>query len=192
MKKKVFIIHRWHGNPKLDWYQWIKKELEKRNFEVIVPEMPNTDSPIIKDWVDHLKKLIINLNEKDFFIAHSIGCQTVMRFLSIHSEKEKLGGIIFVAPWLKLKNLPKEEIEIAKPWLENPIDFKKIKSFTNKITCIFSDNDNYVPIENITLFRKNLNAEIITEKDKGHFSEDDGIKKVPEVLEKFLKISNGN
>ena len=44
-----------------------------------------------------------------------------------------------------------EEKEIAKPWLETPIDFAKVKQHTKKFFAVFSDNDDVVPQENKNL-----------------------------------------
>ena len=126
--KRAFIIHRWDGTPTSDWYTWLKKELEKKGFKVEVPEMPNTSEPKIGAWVKHLKKIVGKLDNETYFIAHSIGCQTVMRFLEKEDYKGKIGKIIFVAGWFNLDNLEGEEVkEIADPWINTPIDFIKIK-----------------------------------------------------------------
>ena len=37
--KRVFIIHGWGGNPETEWIPWTKKQLEKKGFQVEVPEM---------------------------------------------------------------------------------------------------------------------------------------------------------
>jgi predicted alpha/beta hydrolase family esterase len=70
-----------------------------------------------------------------------------------------------------------------------PIDFEKVRARAKKIVCIFSDNDPYVPAENWEMFSENLGAEIITEKSKGHFTDDDGIKELPAAFDAVLKIA---
>ena len=99
--KRMFIVHRWDGTPKSDWYPWLKKELEKKGFKVEVPEMPNTSEPKINDWVAHLKKVVGKLDSKTYFIGHSIGCQAIMRFLEKEDYNGKVGNIVFVAGWFK-------------------------------------------------------------------------------------------
>src|SRR3989344_3577618 len=85
--KRVFIVHGWDFNPEVNWYPWLKKELEKKGFKVIVPEMPNTSEPKINAWVSYLKKVVGKLDEETYFIGHSIGCQTIMRFLEKENNK---------------------------------------------------------------------------------------------------------
>jgi len=182
---KIYIIHRWDGTPKSDWYPWLKKELEKRGFEVIIPKMPNTSEPKIEEWISHLDKTIKNLDEEIYFIGHSIGCQAIMRYLERLSTNIKVRKVIFVAGWFNLENLEDEETEeIAKSWIESPINFNRIRTKIKSLIVFLSDNDPFVNIkENKEIFEKNLNAKIIIEKKKGHFTKNDGIIKIPEVLE---------
>ena len=44
MKKRVFIIHGWEGYPEECWFPWLKTEIEKTGFEVVVPNMPDADN----------------------------------------------------------------------------------------------------------------------------------------------------
>lgn len=38
MVKRVVIAHGWDGHPNEIWFPWLKAELEKREFEVIIPQ----------------------------------------------------------------------------------------------------------------------------------------------------------
>ena len=192
MTKRVFIIHRWDGKPTSDWYPWLKKELEAKGLEVIVPEMPNAEEPKIEDWVNHLKSIVGIADENTYFVGHSIGCQTIMRYLETLDEIVKVGGALFVAGWFCMKNLESEEVtEIAKPWLETPIDLKKVKNSLNYLTVILSKNDPYNCVkENKEKFEKELNADrVIVLKNEGHFTEDDGITELPSALNSVLELA---
>lgn len=192
MAKRVFIIHRWDGKPTSDWYPWLRKELEIRGLEVIVPEMPNTEEPKIEDWVNHLKGIVGVADKNTYFIGHSIGCQTIMRYLEILDKNIKVGGALFVAGWFYLKNLESKEVEeIAKPWLKTPIDLNKVKNSLNYLTIILSENDPYnYKEENRNKFEKELGADkTIVLKNKGHFTEDEGITELPSALNSVLELA---
>ncbi|MFH1956824.1 MAG: alpha/beta fold hydrolase [Patescibacteria group bacterium] len=186
MKKRVFIIHGWEGNSKNHWFPWLKKELEKADFEVIVPDMPNTDEPKIEEWVPFLADLVGEPDENTYFVGHSIGCQAISRYLEI-LENKKVGGAIFAAGWFHLINLegPEEE-KIVESWIKTKIDLRKVKDAANIFIAIFSDNDEWVPLSDKDIFEKELGAEIIVEHNKNHF---DGIKELPIVLESILRMS---
>ncbi|KKR02536.1 MAG: hypothetical protein UT29_C0001G0016 [Candidatus Yanofskybacteria bacterium GW2011_GWA1_39_13] len=188
--KRVFIIHGWEGFPEEGWFPWLKKDLESKGFEVVVPQMPDPIEPKIEQWVSFLSRLVGDVDEDTYFVCHSIGCQAVIRYLETLDNK-KLGGVIFVAGWFALTGLEtQEDQDMAKPWLETPIDFNKVKSVTNNFVAIFSDNDPYVPPNNQNVFRDKLGCKIIVENSKGHFSGPmDGMIELPIVLEELLKMA---
>jgi len=186
--RRVFIIHGWGGYPEEGWFPWLKKELEKKGFKVIIPSMPNASSPKISLWVNYLLKTIGTPDKETFFVGHSIGCQAILRYLErINTE---VGGCILVAGWFKITNLDKEEEIIAKPWLETKINFLKVKNKSKKFLAVFSDNDKYVPLENKKLFEENLNATVVVEHNKGHFGGSDNIKELPVVYEELINLSD--
>jgi predicted alpha/beta hydrolase family esterase len=186
--KRVFVIHGWDGSPQNSWFPWLKKELEVRGFSVQVPAMPHPERPTIGDWVSYLSSVVGEPDINTCFIGHSIGCQTILRY--IEKVKKPVGGVVCVAGWFRLPHLnTSEEKEIAKPWLETPIDFTTIKNQTNNIVAIFSDNDPDVDLGDKELFEKNLNAKTIVEHNKGHFSDDAGVKELPSVLNAVLEIT---
>jgi len=190
MRKKVILVHGWEGNPENCWFPWLKKNLEERNFDVVVPAMPNSEEPAIESWIGKLKEVSGEVNENTFFIGHSIGCQTIMRFLERLDNNAKVGGIIFVAPWFNLPNLETdEEKEIAKPWLETLINTNKIKQVTKNIVTIFSDDDPDVPMSDSKLFQERLKAKIVIENKKGHFSDDVGVHELPIVLNELFVMA---
>jgi hypothetical protein len=182
--KKVIIVHRWEGSAEADWYPWLKNELEKKGYKVNVLEMPNPETPVIEEWVGYLKDSIGEVDENTVLIGHSVGCQTILRFLEQANDEVKVGKVLLVAPWLNLVNLsgPEEE-EIAKPWLETPIDFQKVKDKSDKFIAWFSDNDPWVPASDAKLFESKLGANVFIEKSEGHFTEEDSVVELPELLE---------
>jgi len=189
MTKRVFVVHGWGGFPEEGWFPWLKKELEAKGFEVFVPQMPDTENPKIQKWVPKLAEIVGTADENTYFVGHSIGCQTILRYLESLPPDNKVGGAIFVAGWFTLMNMKTDkEKEIAKPWLETTIDFDKVKKHIEKIFAVFSDNDEDVPQENKKFFEERLKAKTFIEHDKGHFSGGDGIKELPIVLEKILTI----
>lgn len=187
---KIYLVHCWEGTKEDGWYPWLDKQLSNENNKVYRFNMPNTTTPIIEEWVSFLDKQVEILDDKTYFVGHSIGCQTIMRYLET-KDISKIGGILFVSPWLDLLDYAIEDEEsyiIAKPWLTKPINFEKIKKFTTNISCIFSDNDYFVSIKEKDKFKKLLNSNIIIVKNKGHISQDDNVYELKEILDKCKKM----
>ena len=187
--KKVYLVHCWSGTILDGWYPWLKTALESKGIEVVMENMPNTDEPKINDWVSKLNETVTELNEDTYFIGHSIGCQTIMRYLET-KEISKIGGLLFVAPWLDLlpEALSDGSDEIAYEWINTPIDFNKVKQFTNNITAIFSSNDYFVSLEQEKEFKDKLNAKTVIVQNQGHISQDDGINQSEDILNEMCNI----
>lgn len=190
--KRVFIIHGWDGSPEANWLPWMKAELEKRGYEVIVPAMPETNHPKIDEWVSHLAEVVGTPDQETYFIGHSIGCQAVARYLA--GVTQSTAGVLFVAGWFTLTGLETpEEVEIAKPWIEKPIDDTAFRKNAGKIVALFSDNDSNVPLENVNLFKERFGARTIVEKNAGHFTgEETGVMEFPIILSTFLELADEN
>ena len=187
--KRVIIIHGWDGSPNEPLIRWLKKKLEEKGFGIEAPVMPNTEEPVIEEWVNKLEKVVGRPDKDTILVGHSIGCQAILRYLEKMPPAARVGGVVFIAPWFTLSNLEEEESwQIADPWLKTPIKETDVIKHTSKIIAIFSDNDPYVPSENIDLFKNRFNAEVIVESQKGHFTEDDGIKELPSALRVILKL----
>lgn len=189
MNKRVYIVHAWGAKPKDHWYGWLAQMLNQENFHVTVLEMPDTDVPRIDPWVSYLDRIVGNLDRDTYFVGHSIGCQTILRYLM--KQRQKVGGAVFVAGWFFLKNLEsKEEEEIAAPWLRAHIDYEDVKKVLKKCTVFLSDNDLFDCVEeNKEVFEEKLGYSVVVEHAKGHFTGDDGVHEVPEVLGELLKFS---
>ena len=110
--------------------------------------------------------------------------QAIMRYLEKLPEGIKIAGCVFIAGFFNLPNLEtQEEKDIAKPWIEEPISFEKVKKHTNNFLAIFSKDDPEVDISDSELFRERLGAKIILKDNEEHFND---TQKIPEILE-FIK-----
>jgi predicted alpha/beta hydrolase family esterase len=195
MLKRVFIIHGWDGYPGEGWFPWLTEELEANGFEVEIPAMPEPARPTIEAWVSHLAKVVGDVDQNAYFVGHSIACQTIMRYFENLPADKRAGGAVFVAGFFLLSDLETEEEKIiAKPWIETPINFDKVKlASSGNLVAIFSQDDPVVPLdENKKIFEDELSAKIIIENGKGHFSGSDGVMELPSALESILEMARRN
>lgn len=190
INKKFIIIHGWTGTPDIDWYKWIENKLKEKGYETKLPLMLDTTNPKIDNWVNKLKE-IVEPDRNTFFVGHSIGCQAILRYLEKLPENIKVGGCIFVAGWFNLTDETWDEnfkYETAESWLKNPIDFNRIKKHCEKFIVINSDDDPYVPLSDLGVFKEKLNAKIIIVNNAGHISGEDGFTEFPLVLNEIVKM----
>jgi len=182
--KRAFLIHGWEGHPEEGWRPWLKKKLEAEGFQVAVPAMPDTDHPKIDAWLEHLTKIVAMPDEDCYFVGHSLGCITILRYLETLKENQKIGGAVLVAGFTS--DLGYEELG---SFFTKLIDWEKIKSHCSKFIAIHSNNDPYVSLHYGDFFKEKLSAEIIIEHGKKHFSGDDGIMELPSVFDAISKLS---
>lgn len=194
MQKRIFVIHGWEGYPQEGWFPWLSDELTKEDFNVKVLPMPNSKTPSIEEWVPFLTRNVGKADSNTVLVGHSIGCQTIWRYLVTLAEGEKIAGAVLVAPWIRLNAenaLQDEESEVvAKPWLETPINWEKVKKHCPKFAVILSDNDPYVYLEDGKFFKEKLGAKVIVEHNMKHFSGDDRITSLPSARDAVLSISS--
>jgi predicted alpha/beta hydrolase family esterase len=182
--KRVILIHGWEGSPEDGWKPWLKSELEKEGFFVIVPAMPDPAHPKMKAWLSHLKKSVGTPDKDCYLVGHSLGCITILRYLE--SINRPIGGAVLVAGFTS--SLGYKDLE---SFFKTPIMWEKIRQNCGRVITINSDNDPYVSIHYANFFKKELNAESIIEHDMKHFSGDDGITKLPVAKEAMMKMARG-
>ncbi len=184
MKKRVFIIHGYGATPADNWFPWLKEKLEKKGFDVAVPQMPDTDEPTLQKWLPHLQSVVGQCDENTYFVGHSLGTITILKYLESLQEEEKAGGIVLVGGF-------SESIEFEKlsTFTTDPLDYEKVKKSAGKIIAIHSTDDESVPFKFAEIMRERLDAKLIILHDAGHINRKSGYLQLPQALESILKIS---
>lgn len=173
-KISFVLVHGWEGGPDKDWFPWLNKKLIKEGFDVINMSMPNSMSPKNGEWVKHLEDHVDPSN-KIFFIAHSLGAVSVLRYLE--KINKKIRGAIFVAPYV----INEKKYKTLSSFYSRKIDWLKVNKNCNKFFTIFSDDDPFVSLKQYVFMKENTNVELTMVSDKGHFSGVDRIKELPEL-----------
>jgi uncharacterized protein len=95
--KRVIIVHGYTGDSSKNWFPWLKAELEKLGVSVTVPQMPNTNAPVLTEWLPHLQATVGAPDTETYLVGHSLGCPTILRYLESLKNGEKTGGALLVA-----------------------------------------------------------------------------------------------
>ena len=185
--KRVFLIHGWEGYPDEGWQPWLKKELQNRKFKVFVPAMPDTVNPALEKWLPHLVKIAGKVSKNDFFVGHSLGCITILRFLETLKNEEKVGGVILIAGFGHDLAYLVYKRELSS-FFKKPINWSKIKKHCPRFITIHSDNDPYVPLSHGHLFKEKLGAKLICRQNNKQLSGDYEIFQLPSALAALLEI----
>ena len=168
------MVHGWEGSPNKDWFLWLNKKLIKAGHNVLNMSMPNSFHPKKDEWVKHLEEHI-DLSKDTFFITHSLGAIAVLKYLEKIDKKIK--GAILVAPYI----INEKKYKTVSSFYSRKIDWKKVNKNCSKFFTIFSDNDSFVSLDQYFYMKDKTNVVLTVLNNRGHFSDDDNIKELPEL-----------
>ncbi len=182
--KRLFIVHGWGEGPQEPMMTWLGTVGTQLGFETNLLSMPNPAVPTIDAWTKHLEDNVYYVDQDTYFIGHSLGCQAILRYLEMNKGSQ-VGGVVLISPALQISGLEtQEDQDIARPWIERPIDYSSIRAMGGNFVTVFSDNDQTTPLElNRPVIEKSFGGKIIVEHAKGHFCKEDGVVDLPVVKE---------
>lgn len=181
--KRVFIIHGYTGYPDTNWFPWLRKELEKLNIRVYILTMPNTKNPQLSEWLPYLQQQVGMPDEDTYFVGHSLGCITILKYIESLPKNVKVGGAILVAGFTS----PIHFNELDN-FFQTPLNDEKINKSVLKIININSDNDNHVSFKQAEEIKKRFNSELVTVHNGGHLNDKAGYEEFPLLLEKLKTL----
>lgn len=177
--EKILILHAWYEKPDSQWYPWLEKELEKKGYTVFIPEIPTFNSDLPDP--DKAIKLVANLADNSTsIVGHSLGGVLGLRL----GEMLKFHKLITVAAWDYDDLYPQHKL-----FWKNKIRHELIKKNVRERIIIHSDNDTYLTSLQAENMSKRLEGKFILVKGAGHFSQKDGIHRIPQILQFFRRNS---
>lgn len=162
----AIIIHGTYGNPKGNWFPWLKLELEKRNFKVYIPEFPTPENQNLENWFKVFDKYEKYLDENSIIIGHSLGVAFILNVLE--KLNHQINAAFLVAGFIGLLNNPDFDV-LNKTFTVKEFDWKKIRKNCKQFFVYNSDDDPYVPLEKGKEITENLGTELIIVKGAKHF-----------------------
>lgn len=184
--KNSLILHGAGNDSQGNWFPWLGVELEKRGYEVWIPDLPNSDEPNLNDWLDIIfSNKDWQFDEDSVIVGHSAGAALILRILEKLPEGKQIKKAILVAGVVELGT--REDIFIYKSSLVGkPFDWEKIKASAQEFCFVASDNDPYqCGVDQSIIMQKHLNGKLIIKKGQGHFNLEKGseYKQFPFLLE---------
>lgn len=178
---KAFLFHGTGGHSKENWFPWMKTQLEERGYETVIPDFPDSDSPLPEKWYPVIDDLVDQVESDSIVIGHSLGGLIAFRFLERINTKINLA--VAVSPTLGI--MPIKYIEGDHPFLEGGFNWEKIRSGANHFIVFHSDDDPFVCMANGEKAAEELGTELSFIPNSGHFNEKAGYLEFPQLLEKM-------
>lgn len=188
MKRTAFLIHGWGEWPTSSWFPWLQRHLESRGFSVHAPRMPydRFDYADARQAVRHTQRIVGIPHEQTYFLGHSLGGTTLLRYLETLPEDATIGGAIFVSTPIFDPHL----VEL-RTFFETPFHFASVRSLLrNNARVIHGKHDPYVPMRDAHTLSSALDAPLTTIPSGYHLNDSSGITQLPEALDAFLNIAH--
>ena len=159
----------------------MRKEIEKRNFEVYTPDFPtgvgyqnyNNWSKLLKCYLD-----LGIINENTTIFAHSIAPVFICKFLI--ENKVKVKRLVFVCGFNNYLGIDEDYDAVNESMYLNNLE--DIKEYCDDIICYYSENDPYVKYEAEKEFADTITTNQIIIKNGGHLNSESGYEEFDELV----------
>jgi predicted alpha/beta hydrolase family esterase len=132
--KNAIILHGIGDTPQSYWFPFIKKELEKKQYTVWIPQLPQANNPQISIQLPFVLKNT-EFTKETCIIGHSSGAALILSVLEAISVKIKQA--ILVSGFITSEGVRPSGIIKS----ENVYNWEKIRTSVENIIFINSDND---------------------------------------------------
>jgi len=171
--KKIFIIHGFGGLPNGGWFPWLMKELAKQGIFACSLPMPNANEPIVSEWVKAIRSFISEPSRDIFLLGHSLGVPAILRYLESLPEGQSIGGIVLISGFIDPLDTENSNSEFRKidSFVNNPVNFEKIKNISSKAVVLHGAIDPIVPFIQAEKISESLGCKLVKIEGGGHFSQ---------------------
>lgn len=185
MKNNYFLVHGSFGNPYVNWFPYLYKELEARDKTVYCPDFPigielqNYDnwSKLIRYYYD-----LGIINENTTIVGHSIAPIFICKFLI--ENRIKVNKLVFVCGFNNYFGINEEYDAVNKTmYMDNVED---IHNYCNDIVCFYTKNDPYVKYDIEKEFVDKVSTKQIVIDNGGHLNSEFGYIEFKELLDEVL------
>ena len=181
MKNNYLLIHGSFGSPFVNWFPYLRKEIEKKNFEVYTPDFPTgVGYQNYENWSKLLKTYVDAniIDENTIIFAHSIAPIFICKFLV--ENKIRVKRLVLVCGFNNYLGIDKDYDAVNESmYFDNLSD---IKNYCSDIVCFYSDNDPYVKYEAEKEFADTITENHIMISGGGHLNSESGYTEFTELL----------
>lgn len=179
--KNYLLIHGSFGSPFVNWFPYLRKELENKEKIVYTPDFPTgVGYQTYENW-EKLLKCYVDfgiLNENTIIFAHSIAPIFICKFLV--KNKITVKRLVFVCGFNNYLGIDEEYDAVNKSMYFN--NLKDIKEYCKDIVCFYTKNDPYVKYEKEKEFADTIADKQVIIEDGGHLNTDSGYQEFKDLL----------
>jgi predicted alpha/beta hydrolase family esterase len=179
--KNIILIHGFNGIPKI--FEYFKIELEKRDYNVIMPDFPVREEITVEGYYRIFDKYKDIFNSNLIVIAHSIGNAMFIKYM--YKNNLTVGKYISLAGFAKeFYNEGKDVLnEKVKLTVLSDNELQYTKEIIKDRYSIYSKDDHIVPYELLKEFSELIDSKSYSIDGIGHMGKKSGLEELPEVID---------
>lgn len=167
--RQVYVLHGYSASVDDHWFKSLKQQLEDDHTHVTLITFPDSKHPDAEQWQHSLDREIPVIDQNSYFVAHSLGVITLLKFLERHQTTD-IGGMVLVSGFSK----PIQGFDALDEFIvKSHVDVSKLSKIKHKHVFI-SSNDSIVPMSYSVELAQQLNSAYTVIPDAGHFLASDG------------------
>lgn len=164
--RNALLLHGTGGTPTNFWFPSVRKYFESAGYNVVAPQLPNADRPVLTDWLD-VALNVTSFDAETIIIAHSAACPLVLSIL------ERIDAPIEQAICVAGFYQPREGRPQGLLMLQDQYDWRRIKENAREILFINSDDDPWACNDaQARVAAAELSATLIVPAGQGHMGSD--------------------
>jgi hypothetical protein len=189
LPRRFLVLHGLENHrPQGHWQWWLVDQLRRQGEQVLYPQLPNADTPLLDEWIDQLVAEWTQMGDGErIVVAHSMGCVLWYEASARDALSPPADRVLLVAPpGPTFIRTPIVASFFSGPWMAAPL----YASSRSRIRLVSSDADPYctdAPASAVYGGPLDLDSETIMAA--GHITIDEGYGPWPDVLRWCLDSS---
>ena len=160
---RIILVHGFKSSPQMNWFPWLSRELRARGHDVVVPELPNPESPDRDEWTQKLLEECAPLDDKTIIVGHSLGGAAALRLLEAAEARTTTHALVLVStPWM-IRD------ERFRGFFMSELDYEVLMWRASKYAVIHAKDDAVIPAEHGRRYASALHARFVQTEDGGHY-----------------------
>ena len=174
--KRVLIIHGWTNRRQTDhWQRNLAVALRREGHAVAYPQLPNTDNPVLSEWLEVVENELSMLDEVSddelIVFGHSLGCLTWLNAVKNGIVKSNVHRVMLVAPAdpALCDDAATFQLDVNDSVLKSAVH-----GAANSTLLVGSDSDPWIPRGVETTFAIPLELPFVVIPGASHFAGEEG------------------
>jgi predicted alpha/beta hydrolase family esterase len=178
----VIILHGTKGSPHINWFPWLRQQLQARGETVHVPHLPTPDSQTPAAWHTALAAQCPPIDSSTTLVGHSLGANFILHILE--RLIAPVAQSIFVAP--VIDDIAFEEYShLNEPFTHHLYDWPRIRTNAGVPIILHGTDDPYVPPAQATRLQYEIGGLLNLIPNGGHLNGEAGYTEFPLLLRLF-------